>query len=95
MLIALIAPRAVYVASGSEDLWADPRGEFLSLARASSVYARCGVPAIDDDAKPPVDVPLVAGPRGYHIHRGPHNLTPGDWDRFMDFADHLWPSPAE
>ena len=90
MLISLIAPRAVYVASGSEDLWADPRGEFLSLAGASGVYALWGYQPIDPNGMPPLGKSLIAPLRGYHIHQGPHNLTEFDWMRFADFADGLW-----
>ena len=90
LLVALIAPRAVYVASADEDLWADPRGEFLSLAHASPVFALWGDPPIGPEAMPALEQPLVAGRRGYHIRRGTHNLTPYDWARFMDFADRLW-----
>jgi hypothetical protein len=90
MLIALSAPRPVYVTSATEDLWADPRGEFLGLAHSSSVYALWGYPAIAPDAMPPADTPLIAGPRGYHIRTGPHNLTAYDWARFADFADGVW-----
>jgi hypothetical protein len=89
MLLALIAPRALYVASADEDLWADPRGEFLSLAHSSPVYALWGDPQIGADM-PPLEQPLIAGRRGYHVRRGPHNLTPYDWDRFADFADKVW-----
>ena len=90
MLLALIAPRALYVASADQDLWSDPRGEFLSLAHASPVYALWGDPAIAVDGMPPLERPLIAGRRGYHVRTGIHNLTPYDWDRFADFADAVW-----
>jgi hypothetical protein len=90
MLLALAAPRALYVASADEDLWSDPRGEFLSLAAASPVFALWGDEPIRAEHMPPLDTPLVVGRRGYHVRRGGHNLTPYDWDRFMDFADRQW-----
>jgi hypothetical protein len=90
MLLALIAPRALYVASADEDLWADPRGEFLSLVESSPIFGLFGDPAIGRDAMPALDTPLVAGRRGYHVRRGDHDLTPYDWDRFADFADRVW-----
>jgi len=90
MLISLIAPRAVYVASADEDLWADPRGEFLALAHASPVYALWNYPPLGPDEMPSLNTPLFNGPRGYHIRSGGHNLTPVDWGYFMDFADQLW-----
>jgi hypothetical protein len=90
MLLSLVAPRAVYVASADEDLWSDPRGEFLSLAYSSPVFALWGDPRIAADAMPPLEKPLVAGRRGYHVRSGVHNLTPYDWQRFVDFAESLW-----
>ncbi len=90
MLLAAIAPRALYVASADEDLWADPRGEFLSLAASSPAFALFGDPPIGPEAMPPLDTPLVVGRRGYHVRTGGHDLTPYDWDRFADFADRVW-----
>jgi hypothetical protein len=90
MLLSLIAPRALYVASADEDLWSDPRGEFLSLAASSPVFGLWGDPPIAPGDMPPLDTPLVRGRRAYHVRTGGHNLTPYDWDRFADFADRRW-----
>jgi hypothetical protein len=90
MLIALVAPRGVYVASADQDLWSDPRGEFLGLAHASPVYALWGARPIKTDDMPPLDSPLVVGRRGYHVRSGVHDLTLWDWERYAEFADGLW-----
>jgi hypothetical protein len=88
--IALVAPRAVYVASSDGDFWADQRGEFLSLANASPVFALFGAPGMKPSEMPPLDAPLIRGPMAYHIRTGQHNLLTSDWIHFMDYADRLW-----
>ena len=87
MLISLIAPRPVYVASAVEDRWADPKGEFLSVFHASEVYRLYGLQGIKKKNMPPLNEPILSSRVGYHIRRGGHDVTRFDWDRFMDFAD--------
>ncbi|MBW6501714.1 MAG: glycoside hydrolase N-terminal domain-containing protein [Bacteroidales bacterium] len=87
MLIALIAPRAVYVTSASDDLWADPRGSYLSLWHASPVYHLFKTGTRLPERMPPLDKPVVSGKMAYHVRSGAHNMLLKDWNWFMDFGD--------
>jgi (4-O-methyl)-D-glucuronate---lignin esterase len=87
MLIALIAPRPVYIASAVEDQWADPRGEFLSGYDATPVYHLFGEEGLEQKEYPAVEEPRNAGFVAYHVRSGGHDVTTYDWRQYLDFAD--------
>ncbi len=87
MLIALIAPRPVYVASAEDDLWADPYGEYLSCYHAAKVYELYDAAPEWSPDPPRVNQVLMDGNMGYHKRSGVHNLTFWDWEQYLDFAD--------
>jgi hypothetical protein len=87
MLIALIAPRAVYVASADEDLWADPKGQYLALKEAQPVFKLYGNETNLPEEMPEVNQQIVRPSMGFHNREGKHNMTPHDWQQFIRFAD--------
>ena len=86
-LVALIAPRPIYIASAEEDNWSDQKGEFLGGKGAEPVYALYGLGGIGCEEMPPVDTPYMNGPIAYHNRKGPHAVLPYDWEQFLRFAD--------
>ncbi len=90
-LIALVAPRSVHVASANEDLWADPRGEWLGLVNAAPAFRACGVAAIDaSNQMPGLEKRLSRGKTTYHIRGGRHDVTKYDWLQYIETADRTW-----
>lgn len=87
MLMALVAPRPLYVASAQQDDWADPYGEYLSLFYARPAYKLLGSSSNLSLEHPKVNQPAISGQLGYHMRTGRHDVTRYDWERYMDFAD--------
>lgn len=87
MLLSLIAPRPLYVASAADDQWADPKGEFLGAVAASDAWRLLGVKGLDANATMPgVDQPVGDGHVRYHVRTGKHDITAYDWQQYLDFA---------
>jgi hypothetical protein len=87
MLMSLIAPRAVYITSADQDLWADPRGSYLSLFSSMPVYRLYYQEMSLPEQMPPMNKPVISGKTAYHVSDGVHNLLLKDWNWFMDFSD--------
>ena len=94
MMVALMAPRAVAIASASKDHWAGQRGEYASALLASPAWELYGKRGLVSDGFPNPGEARQDGTVSYHLREGAHNLTLHDWNRYMDFADRLgWRRP--
>ena len=89
MLLSLMAPRPLYVASAEGDQWSDPRGEFLSTRHADPVYALFNKKGIGTDSMPALHQPVGQTVR-YHIRAGKHDVTLYDWQQYLRFAGSFW-----
>ena len=92
MLLGLIAPRPIYIASATKDLLADPKGEFLSAVHAEPIYRLLGLRGIDTSTWPPPDRPIGQS-IGYHLRTGEHAITKYDWQQYLEFADRQFKNP--
>lgn len=87
MLLALTAPRTLYVDCASDDLWGDPRGSYLALYNAMPVFKLFDKKTAISEAMPPLNMQISSEKIGFHIRDGEHNLNMKDWNFIMDFAD--------
>jgi hypothetical protein len=88
MLLALIAPRPLYTTNATQDLWADPKGSYLSVQLAQKVYDLYGKHSALPPTSPPPNTPVINSAQGYHLREGIHNLTAYDWANFIKFANY-------
>ena len=85
-LIALCAPRPVFISAGAAgDEWTDPKGMFLAAAYASPVYELLDAGGLGSETYPPVGTLMEGGALAYRQHELGH--TPGpNWSHFLDFV---------
>jgi hypothetical protein len=86
-LIALAAPRPVFISAGATkgDGWADARGMFMAAAAAGPVYELLGKKALGTTSFPPIETPLIEGDIAFRQHSGGHTPAP-NWPTFLTFA---------
>jgi hypothetical protein len=92
LLLSLIAPRPLYVASAQGDLWSDPKGEFLGALGAGPVYRLLGAKGLPSPQFPGAEHPAIDSSVGYHMRTGKHDITEYDWEEYLRFADLHMPS---
>ncbi len=93
-LVALIAPRPVFISSGETgDEWVDAKGMFLAGAHASPVYELLGASGMSAREFPSVETGVMDGDVSFRQHSGGH--TPGpNWPTFVSFAERYFtPAP--
>ena len=94
-LIALCAPRPVFISAGATkgDGWVDARGMFLAAAGAGPVYKLLGKKDMGTIDFPPVETALIDGDVAFRQHSGGHTPAP-NWPIFLTFASRYLKGPA-
>ena len=94
-LIALSAPRPVFIGAGATegDGWADARGMFLAEVAAGPVYRLLGNKDLGTTEFPPIETGLMDGDLAFRQHRGGHTPAP-NWPAFLTFAGRYFKGPG-
>jgi len=88
-LVALCAPRPVFISVGSPDVegqWIDAKGMFLAGVYAGPVYELLGKHGLGVTEMPPLGTALVSGEIAFRQHEGGHTVDP-NWPTFLKYAD--------
>jgi hypothetical protein len=87
-LIALAAPRPVFISCGSPQVeggWVDDKGQFMAEVAAGPVYKLLGKKGLGTKDMPPIGTSLLAGDLAFRQHEGGHTDAP-NWPAFLQFA---------
>ncbi|HZS70998.1 MAG TPA: hypothetical protein VFA13_04110 [Candidatus Acidoferrum sp.] len=90
-LIALCAPRPVFIGAGATqgDGWVDAKGMFLATVAAGPVYRLLGKKGLNTSSFPPIETALIDGELAFRQHAGGHTPAP-NWPVFIEFASRYW-----
>lgn len=93
-LVALCAPRPVFISSGAVqgDGWVDAKGMFLAAAHAGPVYKLLGKKDMGTMEFPPIETGLMDGDITFRQHSGGHTPAP-NWPTFIAFASRYFKTP--
>jgi Glucuronyl esterase, fungi len=94
-LIALCAPRPVFISSGSQQVeggWVDAKGMFLGAVGAGPVYRLLGKKDLGTTEFPPMEAALIDGDIAFRQHSGGHTTGP-NWPTFLTFANRFIKGP--
>ena len=95
-LIALCAPRPVFISSGSQQVeggWVDAKGMFLGAVGAAPVYKLLGKKDLGTTQLPPIETALIDGDVAFRQHSGGHTTGP-NWPTFLTFASRYIKGPG-
>jgi hypothetical protein len=84
LLVSLVAPRPLFLQTGDQDFWSDPKGEFLAAIAAGPVYRLLGKQGLDT-VELPAPGKAIMHTIGYEMHAGGHGTVPSDWPLFLQF----------
>jgi hypothetical protein len=93
-LIALCAPRPVFIGAGATngDGWVDAKGMFLAEVAAGPVYRLLGKKDLGATEFPPIETTLISGDLAFRQHNGGHTPAP-NWPAFVEFASRYLNAP--
>ncbi len=95
-LIALCAPRPVFISSGSQQVeggWVDAKGMFVAAVTAGPVYTLLGKKTLATSDFPPMETPLTDGDIAFRQHAAGHTTGP-NWPTFLEFASRYFPQQS-
>lgn len=95
-LIALCAPRPVFISSGSQQVeggWVDAKGMFLGAVGAAPVYKLLAKKDLGTTQLPPIETALIDGDVAFRQHSGGHTTGP-NWPTFLTFASRYIKGPG-